>query len=338
MKSSLKWGLLVLLVLLAWFSWPEKSSQDVSPNETTVAVKSSFVKTRTHQRATRQFSDDVATAQGLPRGTYAYIYDKSPGSNRFLIAKGRDDKFLSDSDAPSGMDLWLQDESGNERLLASSVYRAKFSPDGNKIAYTTSDCVMHVQDLNGSNIAEVAGVYGQSWKPDGKEVIFAKVGEGKDPHRPGTRQLTSLDVTTGKLKTLTDGKFDDGRPDYHPASGSVIFVSGGRTGLASFWQVPANGGEPIQLTNVGQREVTDQFVPPPYDKTLWSADKRWFIYDFKSGDQQETWGLEFDNGGKLKQAAKLADGINPRLQNDGQTLICERHVDGAVETIVSNLP
>jgi hypothetical protein len=294
---------------------------------------------REERLAREQLSDQEAVAQGLPRGTYKYLYDKAPHANRFLIAKGRDTKYLEHSDAPSGMDLWVQDEDGKERLINGSVTRAKFSPDANKIAYTTSDCLLHVEDLHGGGaLATVEGVYGASWRPDGNAVVFSKVGEGQDLHQAGTRQLTAIDLATREMKPLSDGRFDDGRPEFSPGSDWVLFVSGARSGLASFWKVPTAGGEPVQLTNIELAEVNEKFVPTPYERTIWSGDKRWFLYDFKAGERQETWGLEFNANGTVKQAAKLANGINPRWKEDGRTFVCEKETDGSIQTIVSNLP
>jgi hypothetical protein len=85
-------------------------------------------------------------------------------------------------------------------------------------------------------------------------------------------------------------------------------------------------------------EVNDRFVPTPYDKTIWSGNKQWFLYDYKNGDQQETWGLEFNPNGTMKQAKKLAEGINPRWREDGRIFVCEKIADGKIETIVANLP
>lgn len=340
MKAIVKWSLLPLLVLIVWLLWPDQR-ENADQNKASVAENSASEKSHKgshHRPIGRHVSEAEASSHGLPQGHFEHVFDKAPNSNRFLFAKGKDGKFLTDSDAAYGMDLWFQDESGNDRLINGSVTRAKFSPDGTKVAFTTSDSVLHVEDLNGTPLAEVAGVYGPSWKPDGRAVIFSKVGEGQDPHRPGTRQLTALNVATGEIEALTDGRFDDGRPEFSPSSDWVIFVSGSRSGLASFWKVPAKGGQPVQLTNVGLEQVNDRFVPTPYDKAMWSGDKRWFLYDFKSGDRQETWGLEFNADGTMKQATKLADGINPRLQDDGRTFVCERNIDGRIQTIVSSLP
>ena len=285
-----------------------------------------------------RLSREEAAARGLPFGSFEYLFDKAGNANRFLFGKRHDDEFRPDSDAPSGMDLWLQDESGNDRLVNESVTRAKFSPDGSKIAFTTRDGVLHVEDLGGDKLAEIAGVYGPSWKPDSTAVIFSKVGEGQDPLRPGTRQLRALNIATGKVEALTDGRFDDGRPEFNPTSDWVLFVSGARSGIASFWKVPANGGRPEQVTNIGLQQVNENFVPTPYDRTMWSPDNQWFVYDFKAGEQQETWGLQFDTGGKLKRATKLADGINPRWQEDGRTFVCEKTTATGTETIVASLP
>lgn len=349
MKTKLKWGLLSLLILLTVVAllWPGKP-----PTETTQGASASragsptnkevdftkFKKEREHRQVKQQLQDEEALEQGLPRGGFEYVFDKAPNANRFLLSKGRDGKSLPDSEAPSGMDLWVQDETGSDRLINDSVYRAKFSPDGTKVAFTTSDCVLHVENVQGGELAKVEGVYGANWKSDGSAVIFAKVGEGLDPHQPGARQLTALDLVTGQSRLLTQGGFDDGRPEFNPADNSILFVSGARTGMASFWKVSAAGGEPVQLTNVGLEQVNEQFVPTPYDRTIWSQDKRWFLYDFKSGDQQETWGLEFNADGSMKRATKLADGVNPRWKDDGKTFVCEKQTDGSIQTIVSNLP
>src|SRR5690606_13524099 len=119
------------------------------------------------------------------------------------------------------------------------------------------------------------------------------------------------ELNGGQSTKLTDGQWDDVRPHFSPDDKWVLFVSGGRSGLASFWRVPAEGGQPEQITNVGMEQINDLFVPTPYDRTVWSADKRWFVYDFKSGDQHEIWGLEFDPDGKFRRATRFGEGLDP---------------------------
>jgi dipeptidyl aminopeptidase/acylaminoacyl peptidase len=272
-----------------------------------------------------------------PKLKVIFTYDSVTvnGKTRSLVAKQRDTKFVPDSDSSSGFDLWVVDENGHERLVDSSVYRAKFSPDGNKIAYATSEAMLRVEDLQGKRTADVNGGYDPNWSPDGKSVVFAKVPPGKPNIMPGTLQLALVDAESGGIKTITDGRFDDVRPEFDPTGKNILFVSGGRTGLASFWMVTNPDEPPVQITNLGQENVDEKFVPTPYSPyTLWSKDGHWFIYDFKQGDKEQTWGLKFDGSGKV-QPIKLADGTQPHWKVDGHSFICQTS-DGRV--IEAKLP
>src|SRR5262249_10712778 len=75
--------------------------------------------------------------------------------------------------------------------------------------------------------------------------------------------------------------------------------------------------EPRQLSNVGLDEVNENFVPPPYDRTIWSSDQRFFVYDFKNGDQQEIWMWELDANKQPKRTVKLGPGLDPRWKGEG---------------------
>ncbi|MFN7137776.1 MAG: hypothetical protein ACK4UN_00390 [Limisphaerales bacterium] len=291
-------------------------------------------------RSPVQFSRQAVNAwrPGEPKGTYQYLFDKAPNADRFLLSKANSKNYIPDTDVAAGWDLWIQDESGKERLISDDVYRAKFSPDGKKIAYTTSECVLHIEDLAGNKIAQVERAYEPNWRSDSGAVVYASVPEGRHVHMPEVLGLSVYDLSQGQVKTLTDGQWDDVRPHFDPSDKWVLFVSGARSGLASFWRVPTDGGEPEQLTNRGMEQINDLFVPTPYDRTLWSQDKRWFIYDFKSGEREETWGLEFDDKGKLKSAKKLGEGIDPRWAEDGRTIVSQRQSGGTVQPVHYTLP
>lgn len=137
---------------------------------------------------------------------------------------------------------------------------------------------------------------------------------------------------------MTDGRFDDGRPEFSASGSWILFVSGGRTGLASFWKVDSKGGEPEQITNIGQQAVAASFVPTPYRTTIWSSDGRWFVYDFKSGERRQIWGLEFTANGELGRAVQLAEGLEPRWAADGRTIVYSKTINGQTETAVATLP
>jgi WD40 repeat protein len=274
------------------------------------------------------------------RGPYHRLFDwkQTPGVTRFLVSKGRDGHFLSDSDAPSGVDLWLGDGNGGERQIHASVYCARFSPDGQTLAYTTSDCELRIEEPEGRRLHTVRGAYNPNWKSDGRTVLFEKVPAGGNFHLPETLHLAKLDVATGKVNLLTDGRFDDVRPEFHPSGKWVLFVSGGRSGFASFWKISPDGSEPEQVTNLSLKRVDESFVPTPYKKTLWSADGRWFVYDFKSGEVRQVWGLEFDVSGKLLRAMKLADGLAPQWLEEGKTFAYLKSESGSEQPAIGRLP
>ncbi|MDB6025999.1 MAG: putative lipoprotein [Verrucomicrobiales bacterium] len=260
-----------------------------------------------------------------PQLKVIFTYDSVTvnGKTRSLVAKQRDSKFIPNTDSPSGFDLWVTDENGHERLVDSSVYRAKFSPDGTKIAYGTSDATLRVEDLQGNRSVDINGAYDPNWKPDGSAVVFAKVPPGRPNMMPGVLQVAVVDPATSKVTTLTDGTFDDVMPVYDPTGKNILFVSGGRSGLASFWVIRNPGEPPVQITNLGQESVDENFVPTPYSPhTLWSKNGQWFIYDFKQGDREQTWGLKFDGSGNAKPV-KLADGTQPQWKIEGQSFVCQ---------------
>jgi WD40 repeat protein len=338
------WGLLLALMVILmaiWVFWPKaprENQANSTPQTVNVHPKSNAPLAAPIKDATNTVS--VATPAEAPTvpSPPALVFDTNKKTGRSLISKGRDSKFIPDSDAPSGWSLWARDAAGNERLVHDSVYSAKFSPDGERIAYTTSDVTMRVEDLQGNKLAEVEGASSPQWKPDGSEIAIAKVPEGHDLHLPGTLHIATVDPVTGKVKLITNGQFDDGRPEYAPSGDWILFISGGRTGLASFWKVDSRGGEPQQVTNIGQHAVDESFVPTPYRKTLWSSDKSWFIYDFKSGDRQQIWGLRFAINGDLLGASKIAEGLDPNWTGDGRSFIYSKIVNGQPQQAVAILP
>ncbi|MDB6125520.1 MAG: lipoprotein [Pedosphaera sp.] len=285
-------------------------------------------------------SDGAKVVEGEqpPGSRFDFTFDSVTvgGKKRSLLSTGRDAKYVPDSDAPSGRDLWIQDETGHERLVDSSVYRAKFSPDGSKIAYTTTEATMRIEDLQGNKVAEVQGAYEPNWKPDGSSVIFSKVPPGLPNNSPGAFQLATVDPATGKVETLTDGKFDDGRPVFDPSGKSILFVSGGRSGLASFWMIKAPGEQPVQITNVGETGVNEKFVPTPYSpKNFWSTGSPWFVYDVQRDGNKQIWGLHLDADGTPTEAIQLAEGLYPRPGAAPNTFAYE-NTDGKI--VESNLP
>jgi hypothetical protein len=251
------------MALIAFWWWPFSGAWH--------SASTADSKTLASSGSSRQ-SDSLHTAVGKPvsdantDAAAEYLFDSNRLSGALLFSKGRVKKFVPESGAPSGRDLWVRDASGSQRLINPSVFSARFSPHGQRLAYTTSECALHVEDLQGNKLVEVTGAYSPRWKPDGTAIVFAKVPDGRDVHLPGTLSLATLDPASGNVALLTDGQFDDVRPEFAPTGDWILFVSGARTGLASFWRLglDGNAGGPVQVTNLGQQDVDENFVPTPY--------------------------------------------------------------------------
>jgi hypothetical protein len=96
-----------------------------------------------------------------------YIFDRSPTSGS-LISKtpdghGRD---------PRAADLWLRNREGKERFIAAEVTSAKFSPDGEKIAYCTRGHELFIETVKGQRLAQIPRASEPNWRADSVTLSF----------------------------------------------------------------------------------------------------------------------------------------------------------------------
>lgn len=264
------------------------------------------------------------------------LNDKS-GYAKFLIATQPDPGFPAEYGAPEAWDLWFTDELGHEKFLHKSVFSARFSPDASKLVYVTSKATLCVTDLEGRILAQTERAYEPNWSSDGSIVVFERVHDGSRLYPPGALQLTRFFWESNHVDIVMDGRFDDVIPHYHPSGKWILFVSGSRSVGAAFWKVPAAGGEPKQLTNIQLAERENIFVPTPHKTTSWSQDGRWFLYDTKTGQYEETWGLEFSETGSFKRAVKLSDGLSPQWTGPS-SFVCQKRAGEGYEMVQQALP
>lgn len=257
---------------------------------------------------------------------------------RRLLVTVHDSRGLRDDQGSFGAALWQIDTDGVDRYVSDDVFQARLSPDGESLLYVTTSRNVTVQSHDGRNLLSLARGYSPKWSPDGRSLVLSRAGDGSDPDTPETLSVATVDIKTGVVRELTDGAFDDVRPEFDPSGEWVLFVSGGRTGIASFWQVPATGGVAAQVTNIGATTVDHRFVPTPFKTTIWSADGKWFVYDFKLAEREEVWGLQFDTDGHFVRALKLSHGHTPQWLDNGVSLVVHSRSHSEPTMAVVELP
>jgi hypothetical protein len=144
----------------------------------------------------------IKNEPGLRREKFAgkFIYDRSPVNAGLLISKNRSRTFQHDSDTFG--DLWFQDAKGNERIIARNVVHAKFSPDGKKIAYSTSSSELFVETLQRELLAQVPRASDPDWREDSAAVSFRVV---PSSDYTDMEQIVVYELQSGRISQLTNG-------------------------------------------------------------------------------------------------------------------------------------
>ena len=86
--------------------------------------------------------------------------------------------------------------------------------------------------------------------PDGQTIVFDLLGD-----------LYAMPITGGQARRLTEGMGHDMQPRFSPQGDRIVFVSD-RSGDDNVWILPAEGGEPTQLTKgIGSAFVSPEWMP-----------------------------------------------------------------------------
>jgi dipeptidyl aminopeptidase/acylaminoacyl peptidase len=247
-----------------------------------------------------------------PKGASSPAF--SPDGKELAFLSSRPAVVEHEKDEGNGKSqVWVMPVNGGEAWqltdAPSGVGSFEWSPQGDRIAYTSSDTVssdwkkrekekrdevvidsvFHYAHLytvalaageDGSHAVKrlTSGDYtvgGFDWSPDGTTIVFA--------HRPDTRINTGFlygDISTvpsdsGAVKGLVTWKGVDGNPHYSPDGKTVAFSSTGPkpepVSLGDVYTVPASGGTPHKLADTPNR--TGSILGWSADgKTIWVAE------------------------------------------------------------------
>lgn len=336
--GGMKWAALILLLLLiggiAFFVFKPKAPEPVVVVEKPAPPRIVDVAPVLNRNGTIDLIDassktfkTIAMQNGKKIG-HLYDFSRINGSSSFLVA----------TESPKAtFDLWLMDEAGAVREVNPQVLDGKISPDGTKIAYTTTDHILTVEESDGKQVATAEGAFELTWTPDSQAVIFLKVRDGYATTHPDAMELSKLVLQDKKVETMVTGLYDNVMPIMQPEGKFILLIAGRATGLPSFWKIAKDGSQPIQLTNVRLDESDAAWIPTPFSTAQWSKDGKWLLYDFKDGAVEQIWGMEFDEAGNVKRSTRIADGLVPRWIGKDK-FVCLKAVNGSFEASVQSIP
>lgn len=240
------------------------------------------------------------------------------------------------SDEAGGMNLWTVSLDGKDsrRLLAGQgVLRVAVSEPAGLAAVSTRDLTVLVIDLEGREVSRLERAASPAFSPDGRRLTVAVPPKEWQPGAlPGGFDLHVVDLATGERRELTAG-YDDAEPIWAPDGRTLLFLSGMRTGLTSFWRIDAQGGEPEQVTNVGEISAkSERFVPNPSANTdiRWSEDGTKLLYGASYSEAGEVMVLSFGPRYEAREARDLGAGRSPAWGEGGTVQVLRAGARGPV--------
>jgi TolB protein len=134
------------------------------------------------------------------------------------------------------------------------------SKDGNKIAYQVSDPQVRNEwsiwlvDRDGRSPTELGPGSDPQFSPDGNSIAFSQ----RDAS--GMNQVWVMDTSGGNRIQITNDKFNNETPTWHPNGKKLVFVSD-RAGNPDIWMVEVEGTRMDQLTNYMGVDRTPEITP-----------------------------------------------------------------------------
>jgi Tol biopolymer transport system component len=233
---------------------------------------------------------------------------------------GRQLAFDWDGPENSNIDIYVQalDSDTPLRLTSSpsEESRPAWSPDGKQIAFLRSlpanrAAIVIIPALGGPErvVTELParGAARLDWSPDGTSLITSR------PSTPDsvTSGLIVISVANGSQRTLTSpqwGTPGDGEAAYSPDGSLIAFQRGKATAVEDLFTIPAQGGEPRQLT----ADATG------ISGLAWAPDSKSIVYAARrTGEAYGLWRQPLDKGAPIRLTATTRSGAWPSVARMG---------------------
>ena len=138
--------------------------------------------------------------------------------------------------------------------------RAKFSPDGNRIAFTGwdgNDWEIYIIGIDGTGLQKITNNSASDrypdWSPDGTKLVFHS-------DRDGNIELYIYDLTTKKTTRITTNPASDATANWSP-DGKMLVFSSNRDGDTDIYAINLETGEEFEIYNSNIEEGVPLWVP-----------------------------------------------------------------------------
>ena len=235
------------------------------------------------------------------------------------------------SDTSGNLDIYLQSVGGERTINLTEGVEADdtqpaFSPDGEQIVFRSErdGGGLFVMGRTGESVKRVADFgYNPGWAPDGKRIVCA-TGVTVNTRGRAPSELWVVDTTSGEKKLLKD--VDAAQPHWSLQGHRIAYWS--LLGGAEIWTMPADGGEPVRVTEDNH-----------YDwNPVWSPDGAYIYFPSDRGGSQNLWRVAIsEESGKVLGSPEpvtsgvASDAVHLSLSGDG------RKVAYVAQVVASNI-
>ncbi len=204
------------------------------------------------------------------------------------------------------------------KFIDMQVDDSKWSPDGEKIAFTKGDSsifVINVSSETGQPIKSAQNllirdckIYGINWSPDNKKIIFSMI----DYNKKDYPEIYSLSISDGTIKLLSKEPIPVVYPACSPDGDSLAFIRM----YDEIWLSSYKGGNTVKLSDNSKTRHT---VPH------WTPDGEWLFSD----ETSKGWGrslnlIRLTDKQELKLKPPEEAGSYLSFSPDGQRILLYR--------------
>jgi TolB protein len=210
------------------------------------------------------------------------------------------------------------------------------SPDGEKIAYATSDGALWILTLSSRETSKLPlpeGRYNHpSWSPDGKSIVYTSYRFSKEGEDADLWVYSLEEKKAGQLLTQT-GVQDhpvfspDGEGLLYSSSGTVRLSGSGFTVIQQLWLASLREGRVKQILLSNARDT----------EPAWSADGNRIVFSSDRAGNADLWIMAPDGTNLVQLTEGPAAELHPTWSPDGREIAFVSTESGEMQLLVAEV-